>query len=81
MSMGMDYDYDFDVREEEEEEEVKIRCALIAETEKAVKVNIGEGMIEWFPKSRCEFTRNTGFRTGVLLVPRWLLNKKGIQYG
>ena len=47
---------------------------VLAETEKAYKIDAGIGKDCWIPKSQCEFDSETN----TLTLPTWLAEDKGI---
>lgn len=73
---GMDEEYYEGLDAENEYE-----CTMIAETPLAWLMDLGDGVQEWLPKSRCTFKegiRRLGMVTGVILIPEWLVRRKGL---
>lgn len=46
----------------------------MAETDRAIQLEVDKGKVEWFPKSQVEFDGKT------LSCPEWLLVEKGLEY-
>lgn len=52
-------------------------CEVLAETELAFKLDVGEKEPVWFPKSQCEVDVNER-GVGTLTCPEWLAIEKGL---